>query len=569
MQQDKEEQLYNIQLLRKYLIQLCDGDIKKADKIIRQNKDNLFGKNGLAYSVGKRSIEFFCLYFLQDTFVPKGSNTARNLSQVHFEIWNELSNMFLHDKFDKLELIMPRGAAKTTVCDFALSVWCHCYKTSIYSLICGKTEQDATEFIRDVRRAFEENEYIKKAFGKLIDSKKFTTNSLELELTNYTKVQAISSTSSMRGKKFAGHRPSLIIADDYQGKNDVITQEARDKKYKTWVEDSQYAGDKAVYRNGKKIKMATKFIVLGTILHRDCFMSRLLKDNSYRHILRRAVLVDDVDKLFNNDLWKQFKDIYFNAKDQYAIEDAKEFYYQHEKDMAFPRLWVDKWDCLDIAIDYYNNPSAFKQEMQNDASKIGEKAFHQCTIKPKEFIEDNNFIKTILCVDPAVEVKSKNDFTAMCLGSKTSNNFRWIRKGLILKVNFDDYINKVIELLKEYDDIQAIWIEKNTYNGTDAREIKLRIEKDDTLKHRHIDIINERQFKNKEAKIRSLQGKVDSGFIIFCEDDREFYEQVMAYEGEGYTLHDDAPDILAEFDRLIDEIEISRPVKLFDKSLLF
>lgn len=236
---------------------------KKAESLIRKHANNLFGEYGLAYSLGKRSIEFFCLYFLQDTFSPKPNNTARELAPVHYETWTNLESMFINDEFDKLELILPRGSAKTTVCDFALTTWCHAYKISIYSLICGKTEQDATEFIREVRRAFEENEYIIKAFGKLIEPRKYTVNKLELELTNDTKIQAISSTSSMRGKKFNGDRPSLIIADDYQGKVDVITQEARDKKYQTWTEDSMYAGDKPVFRKGKKVKMGTKFIVLG------------------------------------------------------------------------------------------------------------------------------------------------------------------------------------------------------------------------------------------------------------------------------------------------------------------
>lgn len=388
-------------LLFKYLSKLFNPD--KAKELMLKHKNNLFGLNGLAYSVGKRSIEFFCLYFLQDTFVPKPSNAARKLAPIHYEIWNTLESMFLKDEFDKLELIMPRGAAKTTVCDFALSVWAHCYKYSIYTLVAGKTEQDSMEFIRETRRAFEENPYIKQTFGELIDTRKHTVNRLELELTNGTKIQAISSTSSLRGKKFNGNRPSLIIADDYQGKADVLTQEARDKKYDTWQQDALYAGDKAVYRNGKKIKMATKFIVLGTILHRDCFMSRLLKDSTYKHIVQRAILVDDVDKLFNTGLWAEFKQIRFNPQDPNAEENAKEFYYQHEEEMKYPVLWEDKYDCLELALDYYSNPQAFKQEMQNDASKIGEKAFHQIKSMPREKIEEQEFVKTILCCDPAVE----------------------------------------------------------------------------------------------------------------------------------------------------------------------
>lgn len=338
-------------------------------------KGNLWGKNGLAMWLGEKSIPFFCMYYLQGTFRVKPDNQAIKLDDVHYKIWNELESMFVDDKFDKLELVMPRGTAKTTVCDFALTVWCHCYEKIIYSLVAGKTEQDAAEFTRDVRRAFEENKYIIKSFDKLINIKKFTVNRLEIELVNGTKVQAISSTSSVRGKKFKGNRLSLIIANDYQGKSDVMTQKARDKKYNTWQQDSQYAGDKAVYRDGKKIKMATKFIVLGTILHRDCFMSRLLKDRSYKSLLRKAVLVNDIDVLFNSGLWKEFKNIYFNNKLKDPVANAKEFYYRHEKEMQYPVLWKDKFDCLELAIDYYNDPTSFKQEMMNDASKIGEKAW--------------------------------------------------------------------------------------------------------------------------------------------------------------------------------------------------
>ncbi|MDT9337764.1 hypothetical protein P3F01_15500 [Clostridium perfringens] len=103
--------------------------------------------------------------------------------------------------------------AKTTVLDFALSMWLHCYRKSIFTLVCGRTEGDAEEFLAQVKQNFEENKYIIASFGKLVDPKNFTVNKLELELSNKTKVQAISSTTSMRGKKYNGVRPTCIIAD--------------------------------------------------------------------------------------------------------------------------------------------------------------------------------------------------------------------------------------------------------------------------------------------------------------------------------------------------------------------
>lgn len=557
----------NRQTLYKYLSRSFGKE--KAQSLIIEHRENLFGPHGLAHSLGRRSLEFFCMYFLQDIFVPKETNEARELAPIHYTIWDELEKMIIHDEYDNSAMVLPRGTAKTTVADMALSVWSHCYKVSTYTLVGGRTEQDAVEFIRETRQAFEENEYILNTFGELVDTRKHTTNKLELELTNKTKIQAISSTSSIRGKKFNGNRPTIIIADDYQGKSDVITQEARDKKYDTWQQDAKYAGDKAVYRNGKKIKMATKFIALGTILHRDCFMSRLLKTKSYRSIKEKVINHPDVDELFNTGLWAEFKKRYFNATDQHAEENAKEFYYQNEEAMQFETLWPDKFDCLDLALDYYEDPTSFKQEMQNDADKIGAKAFHQIKSMARDEIEQQDFVKTMLVCDPAVETGKHNDFTGLLVGSKTSNEFRWVREGRLLKVDFDEYIRNVIELLEKYEDITHIWVEKNTFNGADVREIESRIARLPHLVSRDIEIINERQNKNKEAKIRAIAAKVDSGFIVFAEEDHEFTDQILTYEGAGYTLHDDAADVTAEFDRLIDEIEDLPSIRMMDSSLLF
>lgn len=546
----------NRKILYGYLVKHY-GEIEARDLMLK-NTENLFGFHGLAWALGKIDFDFFCEYFLQDTFTPKPDNVARKLAPVHYEVWNNIKEMFLEDKFDKLELIMPRGTAKTTVCDFAVSVWLHCYKISIYTLVCGKTEQDSVEFISQTKQAFEENIYIIQAFGKLIDEKNCTVNKLELELANKTKIQAISSTSSMRGKKYNGVRPSCIIADDYQGKADIITEEAREKKYRTWMEDSAYAGDKAVNRNGKKVKMATKFIVLGTILHKDCFMSRLLKNKDYKHILERVVTFD-IDEYFSTGLWEEFRKIYFDNTLQDPQSEAKEFYYQHENEMKYETIWNDKYDCLELAIDYYNDPIGFKQEMMNDASKIGERKFKSIRTESPEVIEQHEFIKTMLCLDPAgTENKdqTKGDFFAFLVGSQAINSFKYVRKGEIIKLKgYDDYIKHTIELIKKYKDITHVYIEKNTYMGADVNKLKEIINANYKLKSRKIEFINEMQSKNKDDKIFTIVGEVNNGQIIYNSEDKDFYEQILEFAGQEFTSHDDAPDITAEFANRIDSIK--------------
>jgi len=538
---------------------------KATEALIFKNINNLWGIKGLASQIGEISIPFFCKYFLQDTFVPKPNNKARNTPQVHLDVWDMLDKMFIQDEFDKLLLILPRGTAKTTITDFAISVWLHCYQKSDYTLVAGKTEGDAEEFLSEAKKAFEENKYIIRAFGNLIDKKNCTVNKLELELshkTTKTKIQAISSTSSMRGKKYNGARPSCIVADDYQGKSDVLTKEARDKKYNTFIEDAGYAGDEAVYRDGVKIRPATKFIVLGTILHSDCFMSRLLKQKDYVHMLRRVVDFD-VEKRFTEGLWEEFRKIYFNNKLQDSVSDAKEFYYQHESEMKFDTIWNDKFHPMDLAIKFYNNKQAFQQEMMNDASKIGVKWFTSNKVESPEVLESHMFTRTMLCVDPAATANTRSDSFSFLVGSLADNGFKYCRKAELLKIDarteFDKYIEHIIKLLLDYPDVTHIYLEKNTFLGVDANKLEQEIAKNILLKRRNLTIDNEYQRANKNDRIAGCVSDVNNGRIIFNSDDQEFIDEVMDFS--DFCQHDDAPDILASFASRIDLIEIVHKVK--------
>jgi hypothetical protein len=500
--------------------------------------------------------------------VPKPGNTARELASLHLEVWDELDKMFLQDEYDKIEVAWPRGCAKTTVLDFALTVWLHCYKKSKYTLVAGKTESDSVAFIAQARQAFEENQYILAGFGRLIKAQEYTVNKLELELVNKTKIEAISSTSSMRGKKYAGTRPAAIIADDYQGRNDVITEESRTKKYNTWVEDSGYAGDKAVFRDGVKIKPATKFIVLGTILHRSCLMSRLLENKDYKHILKKVVDFD-VDEYFHMGLWEVFYKIYFDDKLKDSVSDAKEFYYQHESEMQYKTIWPDKYLCDSLAEDYFNNPIAFKQEMMNDASRIGEKWFKSMRTQSAEEIEEHTFEKTILVCDPASSVSIKSDFTALCVGSIADNGFTYVRKGIIAKLGFDDFCANVVRLLVTYPDITHCSIEKNLYSGADVLKIKELITKEPELKNRDIEFINKMAHVNKDEKISTIIQGVNTGQIIFNEEDTQATDQIMDFSGQLFSEHDDFPDCVSQMMIDIKEIEVVYQVEFMDRKLLF
>ena len=86
--------------------------------------------------------------------------------------------------------------------------------------------------------------------------------------------------------------------------------------------------------------------------------------------------------------------------------------------------------------------------------------------------------------------------------------------------------------------------------------IKEIINADPTLRNRPVTFINEMQRKNKDNKISAMVDDVNSGQVIFNEDDKDFNQQVLDFAGQLYSLHDDAPDVTSEFWKRIDEIEV-------------
>jgi len=574
----------NRRLLFKYLKKLYGQD--KAIEFIRKYNDHLFDLHGLAWSLGKKSFEFFCMYFLQDVFLEKEDNTAAPIARVHHELWADIEKSIIGDGPSQLGRIEPRGTGKSAFGTYATTVWCHCYEFKKYTLICSDIGSTAEKFIKDIKNTFLENKYIDNAFGKLLDDrdKKYICNSTQLEFKNKTFIEAISSGSPMRGRKYDNCRPDLIILDDYQSEDDVRTETARANKWKRYSDDVKFAVQKALRRNGKIVKKGTVLIALGTLQHKECFYSRLIKQPTWKFKIDKGVLIDDfinekgekvngLDYYFETGLWKRFKAILFNFKNLDHLEDATEFYYSHEKDMKYPLLWAEFWDCLDMALSYYENPSSFKQEVQSDVDSIGEKWFKTVATFPRAEIETHKFIKTMLLADPASTANQESDYTAYLVGSECDNGLKYARKAELAKINartnFDDYIDHMIELLKEYMDITHVSIEKNTFNGADANLLEKKIKKDPALSGRNIEIVNEAQKKNKDDKISTIIPVLNKGQMIFAEEDSEAVDQILDFRGQKFSVHDDMPDIAAEFNNRIGDIKVIQNAKPFDKGKLF
>ena len=561
---------YEVYVLREYLIKHYGK--QKGMKLLKSYANDL---NTLARALGEIDIAFFNLYFLQDIFVPSDDNVARTLSKSHYEMFNLFNDTFVKDKYDKVNVVVSRGFAKTTTGDLALTVWAKCYRKSVFTVIGAKTDIDAQQFVSSIKNVFKTNQKIKDTFGILYDEKNrdYKSNANEVELTNDTCIRAISSGSSLRGINWKSVRPTLLIMDDFQSEANILTEDARIKQYNKWTKEVEQCGDKAVWRNGKKIKSATKIVSIGTVLHMDCLISRLQRNRDYKTFLRRAILLkgdQTVDDIFESPLWSKCKEIYFDDSLEDSKAAAQEFYQENFEEMKFPVLWEEKWDCFnDLAIPYWENRQAFMSEMMNNASEIGLRWFRSVRTQTVEEIEEHDFKKTILCIDPASTTSRKSDFTAMVVGSTATNGFKYMREIVMDKLEFNLYCAKVVEILIKYEEISYVYVEKNTFQGADIIKIKELISKEPKLRNRKIEFANEMQRTNKEEKISTIIDDVNNGRIIFVDNNPKAIEQLMDYQGEKYSLHDDFVDCVAECSNRLEKVNTNNVISLLDRKLLW
>ena len=518
---------YDLQLLASRLSAIYGKE--QAKVIMSDNKENLFGYRGLAWSLGKRDIHFFNMYFLKNIYVGNGK---AKLAPVHFNMWTTMQNMYIKNSHDRHAFVLPRGTGKSLTGSLPIALWASLYGHSKYTVVASAVNDTAMSFINNMRNALIDNKRIENAFGVVYDSKLINTTD-RIELANKSMIQALSSRSTFRGKSYLGNRINLLILDDFQSDENVTSKEQMDKHWKRFSDDSGNAIEKDNY----------KMIAMGTIITKNDFYDRLLHLPTWKSTKEKAVQEDDIDILFNSGKWKEFSKILFDTSNQNRLDYAKEFYFQNKNDMQYKLLWQDYWDCLDMALNYYENPSSFKQELQLEVDGDVSKKFFNI-----QSYDDISNMDSVLVIDPAgSENKAKGDYYAFVIGQMELDKI-YIEKSIIKRFDFEDYIQFTIDLLKKYPQINTIIVEKQVYNSSDVIAMKNLIQRDTNLYYRDFNWINEHQTKNKDTKIDSIVGDVNMGRVLFNPEDinNNAIEQLKDFTNAKSSPHDDYPDALAE-----------------------
>jgi predicted phage terminase large subunit-like protein len=276
---------------------------------------------------------------------------TRPNSRLHDYLYARLQEIVASPRAETDAIAAPRGEAKSTITSQLWVLWCVITERKWYPIIGMDAFDQAAIMLEAIKAELEANPRLSMDWpeatgqGPVWQAGKVIT-------ANGRKIEAVGSGKRIRGRRHGPHRPDLFVGDDLENDENVATPEQRDK-LESWL-------TKAVLKLGGAGK---KFdcVVIGTILHYDSVLARLLKNPLWTGRKFRA-LIRWPDRM---DLWDQWEEALRN----HGREAAEAFHATHCDAMAAGAQvsWPDGRPLLDLmVIRARDGHASFDSELQND-----------------------------------------------------------------------------------------------------------------------------------------------------------------------------------------------------------
>ena len=212
----------------------------------------------------------------------------------------------------------PRGSAKTTWATLAHPLRAALYGDEKYIVLTSDTGAQAQAYLGDLRELLESNEALLRDYPAAAGRGPLWRGDA-IRLRNGVEVAAFGTGGKIRGRKARGlYRPGLIVVDDPQNKDHVISPLMRERSWDWLTRDVLNAGDPE-----------TNIVVLGTALHRESIVCRLQKTPGWRTKVFKSI----GQMPARTDLWKEWESILHDHDDPLKEEKAKRFYLEGKEEM--------------------------------------------------------------------------------------------------------------------------------------------------------------------------------------------------------------------------------------------
>jgi predicted phage terminase large subunit-like protein len=300
----------------------------------------------------------------------------------------------------------PRKHAKSTALTQVFGLACVLFRAEDYVIIFSSTEELAIEQLDNIAVELRENEDLIRDFGikGLITDMK-TDIIVECNDGHQFRILAKGSEQKIRGRRWRGKRPGLLLGDDLEDDEQVESKERRGK-FRRWF----FRAARPVLRKGGRVR------VHGTILHEDSLLANLMKDKMWQHLFYKAHTSFDN---FSNRLWPE----------QFSESDLR----------TERQIFINRMD-----------PAGYSQEYLNDPFDSEDAYLRRDDFLPMSDEDIDSDKVVCAAADFAVSTDDRANRSSLTVGGKDVSN---ILHFIDQRVGRWDYL----ELVEEMFSVQAAW----------------------------------------------------------------------------------------------------------------
>jgi len=418
-------------------------------------------------------MEFFAQHYLAH-YMPYPS------AQFHWELFQ----MVQQEKIGKrIAIAAPRGHAKSTILSLIFPLWCIIAEKKCFIIIVSDTISQAVLHLSAIINELEQNEKLREDFGNLVGKEKWTE--AEILTTNGIRTVAKGTGSKLRGLRNFAVRPDLIICDDLENDELVSTLEQRKKIYRWFtralINTMDSEGD---------------IVVIGTIIHYDSLLTKLLKKSGWESRIYRAIQDDRTP------------------------------------------LWPDKWDLQILQQRKQEiGTLAFNCEYMNNPADPDTQIFQPQWFRFYQPGDIENLDLSIYgALDPALSQHERADYSAFITIGIAEDSRIFVLDADLCRLSPRAVIEK---LFNKFCRFHHLLIALETVAFQDV--LRRWIEDLSSEQKLYLPIKEIKQFSDKIRRITRLSPLFERGIIYLRKEQHILLEQLEHFPR---TAHDDGPDAL-------------------------
>lgn len=323
-----------------------------------------------------------------------------------------------HEELNQLAMTCPRGVfaaprehAKSTVLSFSVPLHAIVFKRRRFVVIFRESDTIGQQNVDEIREELEGNERIREDFGNLVGGRKWT--GAEFITSHGVKCLARGRDAAARGLRYKQFRPDLVIVDDFEDDQSVENKNQRDK----------------LERKINRVILNTiapdgQFLMLGTILHHDSVLVRMLAKT----------------KSFTTRVWRC------------GYSEGK-------------TLWPARWPLSRLEAKLREiGQRDFNTEFENNPANEEDQIFSPNNWKTFRDEDVQGKLLTVAAIDPAIGLKQKNDDTAIAVVAERNGNF-YVLSIMLKKLKIQAQVDTVFATFAEYPMILKFGFETIAYQS--------------------------------------------------------------------------------------------------------